>query len=76
MIVGATILKTYLLISFLDNYFAFHNGIFYLANKHELKLFELIDNLNENEVRKVKVNSKNVATIIAEDHIIHGLFME
>jgi hypothetical protein len=59
-----------------DKYLAYHNSMFYIGSKTDIKLFTLVDDIEEGSELRVSPDESEVAVIRPEDMTIHGIILK
>lgn len=59
-----------------DKYLAYLDSIFYVGSKQDVKLFTLVDDIEEGSVLTVNPEESEIAIIKPEDMNIHGIIIK
>jgi hypothetical protein len=61
--------------SHIDKYLAYHDSIFYVASSKNIRLFTLVDDLDNGQEQRLTPEESEIATIQPEDMKIHGILL-
>lgn len=65
----------YLITITIDKYLAYNDSVFYVSSSKQMKLFTLVDDVEEGQEQRISPEESEIATIRPDDMKIHGLFV-